>query len=427
MNQLFDPNQPQNPYGDFASQTQRLEAQRRMAELLRRRANQNQGPGQGQMVSGIYVAPSWTQHLGSLFDQFQAGQAERAANAQAQNLAGQVSAARQKWGAALPQAVAAVPEQAGPVDPNNPTELAAQPAKPVTAGQILKHTLAGLEIPGNERAAALYNQGALADLTREDTQTFRKEEAAANRAATLMQHQSQQAARLEELKMRLEDRNLDRQSREQMAAEQRALQAQIAAGNQELRRLALEAKKEADAEKAAAKREAAAKAATTTEGEKSSAGYLNRMNEAEKTLQSIGAKGDMGLFEKAVGGVPMVGKTVQPYVLDKNQQALLQAQRDWVRAKLRKESGAVIGDEEMAEEIRTYFPQPGESSEIANQKAAARQAAARQLEIGSGRELPNANMGARGAAQKVTTQVEVDKLPSGTRFVGPDGKTYVKD
>jgi len=411
---------------DFATGISQAERQRKMAELLRAQA-QKAGP-EGQMVSGHYVAPSIFQQLQPLanaaafaYQDKRATEAEAASNQAIQQ-------ARQQWGSALPRAVAAVPEQSGPVDPNNPMELAAQSAQPVTAGQILKHTLAGLEIPGNEKAAALYNQGAMGELSREDTQTFRKEEAAANRAAALQKAIDDRAARLEELRIRMEDRGLDRASREQMAAAQRQLTAQIAAGNAELRRLAIEAKRDADAARREDKQTAAAeKAKVTTEGEKSSAGYLNRMNEAEKLLANIGAKGDMGLFEKAVGGIPMAGKTIQPYVLDKNQQTLLQAQRDWVRAKLRKESGAVIGDEEMAEEIRTYFPQPGESSEVANQKAAARQAAARQLEIGAGRELPNANMGARGAVRKVTTQVEVDKLPSGTRFVGPDGKTYVKD
>ena len=95
-----------------------------------------------------------------------------------------------------------------------------------------------------------------------------------------------------------------------------------------------------------------------------------------------------------------MGKTLQPYALNNDQQQLYQAQRDWVRAKLRKESGAVIGEEEMAEEIRTYFPQPGENAELRKQKQKARKEAERQMEIGAGRELPNAVPFSPGAAQK---------------------------
>jgi hypothetical protein len=55
-----------------------------------------------------------------------------------------------------------------------------------------------------------------------------------------------------------------------------------------------------------------------------------------------------------------------------------------VRAKLRKESGAVIGPEEMAAEIQTYFPMPGEGQETIAQKAEARRRAERQMQIGAG-------------------------------------------
>lgn len=60
---------------------------------------------------------------------------------------------------------------------------------------------------------------------------------------------------------------------------------------------------------------------------------------------------------------------------DSDTQRFNQAMKAWVRAKLRKESGAVISDEEMAEEYRTYFPQPGDSDEVILQKRRARQKA----------------------------------------------------
>ena len=75
---------------------------------------------------------------------------------------------------------------------------------------------------------------------------------------------------------------------------------------------------------------------------------------------------------------------VEGYVLSPEEASLAQAQRDWVRAKLRKESGAVIADEEMASEIKTYFPMPGEGPEIIAQKREARRRAERQMQIGAG-------------------------------------------
>ncbi len=118
-----------------------------------------------------------------------------------------------------------------------------------------------------------------------------------------------------------------------------------------------------------------------TEGGMASAGYLQRMTGAEKVIDELSKDGvsTIGLMKGMA-----VGTRGEGYALGPGEQRLLQAQRDWVRAKLRKESGAVIGDEEMAEEIRTYFAQPGESKEVIAQKRNSRKAAERQFQITSG-------------------------------------------
>lgn len=122
---------------------------------------------------------------------------------------------------------------------------------------------------------------------------------------------------------------------------------------------------------------------TTSEGERKAAGMLDRMTAAEKTIESLAAGGasNLSLAEKGLKnvGVP------EGYALSADSQQVLQAQRDWVRAKLRLESGAVIGDEEMAEEIRTYFPQPGEDPATAAQKKQARAQAMEQVRTQGGR------------------------------------------
>jgi hypothetical protein len=76
------------------------------------------------------------------------------------------------------------------------------------------------------------------------------------------------------------------------------------------------------------------------------------------------------------------------FALTDNEQVQRQQQEDWVRAKLRKESGAVIGAEEMAAEIRTYFPQAGDSKAVINQKAQSRAQALEQMRSSSGRAKP---------------------------------------
>jgi len=119
-----------------------------------------------------------------------------------------------------------------------------------------------------------------------------------------------------------------------------------------------------------------------TEGQASASGFLLRMNEAEKILTPIEAAGKQpGFVSKAAGSVPFVGSMAQTLLTGEDTQKYRQAQEDWVRAKLRKESGAVIGADEMADEIKTYFPQPGESQGVIEQKRQSRQRAQQQFSM----------------------------------------------
>lgn len=110
-----------------------------------------------------------------------------------------------------------------------------------------------------------------------------------------------------------------------------------------------------------------------TESQGNATMYLQRMQEAEKRLATAvgGGYTPGNIRDSVAGGTPLVGN----FLLSERGQNYRQAQEDWVRAKLRKESGAVIADSEMKAEIKTYFPQPGDSPSTIKQKAAARQTA----------------------------------------------------
>ena len=138
-----------------------------------------------------------------------------------------------------------------------------------------------------------------------------------------------------------------------------------------------------------------------SEGERTAGGYAMRMEAAEKILQKIptgdlkpGVReamlttGNTGAGETLANSLPSIagGRS------DARQMAL-QAQRDWVRAKLRKESGAVIGEQEMENEIRTYFPQIGDAPAVVAQKAAARREAMNAMNMGAGRAAPQSQGG----------------------------------
>jgi hypothetical protein len=127
-----------------------------------------------------------------------------------------------------------------------------------------------------------------------------------------------------------------------------------------------------------------------TESEATSAGYLTRMKAAEALMQQQGPAGFPTVATNLAGAIPMVGGMAQRVAETPAQGQFRQAQEDWVRAKLRKESGAVIGEQEMAREITTYFPMPGDSPQVIAQKAQARNVAMDALSIGAGRAMDRA-------------------------------------
>jgi hypothetical protein len=115
-----------------------------------------------------------------------------------------------------------------------------------------------------------------------------------------------------------------------------------------------------------------------TESEQKAYGFAQRMELSDQLITNLEnqvlkeGKDATALYptatSQAAGKVPLIGDYLRTQVTSPIQQQYRQAQENWVRANLRKESGAVIGSDEMADEIRNYFPQPGESAQVIQQK-----------------------------------------------------------
>jgi hypothetical protein len=174
-----------------------------------------------------------------------------------------------------------------------------------------------------------------------------------------------------------------------------------------------------------------------TETQGSAAGYLFRMNQAESILSgpidptdpTSKSREELGLYpgvtSKVVEAIPGVGPRVSGAVQGTEVQKYRQAQEDWVRAKLRKESGAVIGKEEMDQEIKTYFPQPGDKQGTIEQKRQSRLNAQRQMEIMSG------PAGAKAAGlrpqQQNQTQNQTQTQTQPKRFIYNRAKNTIEE
>jgi hypothetical protein len=107
-----------------------------------------------------------------------------------------------------------------------------------------------------------------------------------------------------------------------------------------------------------------------TEGQMSAGLYADRMQTANELITQLEEAGT-SLQDKALSQVPGVGN----YLISEEYQKLDQARRDFVNAVLRRESGAVISDEEFDNANKQYFPQPGDTPETIAQKRQNRQVA----------------------------------------------------
>jgi len=139
-----------------------------------------------------------------------------------------------------------------------------------------------------------------------------------------------------------------------------------------------------------------------TESEQKAAGFSQRMELSNQLINELESKiiqkgQDPNIMfptptSQAFGAIPFVGDYARTKVTSTEQQQYRQAQENWVRANLRKESGAVIGADEMNAEIRTYFPQPGELPETIAQKQLARQVTQEAMKTAAGTSYTPFNM-----------------------------------
>lgn len=146
------------------------------------------------------------------------------------------------------------------------------------------------------------------------------------------------------------------------------------------------------------------------------------------------------------------GKTIDPLRLkitpewlnilqsDPNQ-AYTQAQSAFTEARLRKDSGAAVPKHEYAKDAVTYFAQPGDSEKTKAQKRASRNTILAGIAFESGdalkefygdeadgmiesyKQLSKGPSKADGQPPLVSSPEEARKLPPGTLFRTPDGKT----
>lgn len=128
-----------------------------------------------------------------------------------------------------------------------------------------------------------------------------------------------------------------------------------------------------------------------TEFQGKSAAFALRAGEANKTIGELtGNYSPAAINSKQsventwlVGGA--LGAATNKFALSEKDQKAEQAQRDFVNAVLRQESGAAIGASEFDNAKKQYFPQPGDTAGVIEQKARNRALAVQALTSNAGR------------------------------------------
>lgn len=104
-----------------------------------------------------------------------------------------------------------------------------------------------------------------------------------------------------------------------------------------------------------------------TEGQANASLYARRMFESERILRQPEVEASAtSAIERGKAMLPGAGKFFNPNSPDF--QKFDQAQRDFINATLRRESGAVISDQEFDNARKQYFPAPGDTKELLAQK-----------------------------------------------------------
>lgn len=110
--------------------------------------------------------------------------------------------------------------------------------------------------------------------------------------------------------------------------------------------------------------------------------FFNRAEQADRDLEGL---------EGEIQKMGLAGQTrmaVAPnFAQSQTGQAYTQAQRAFTEARLRKDSGAAIPETEFENDRKTYFAQPGDSTETLDQKRRARAAVLASLAFESGQAL----------------------------------------
>lgn len=152
----------------------------------------------------------------------------------------------------------------------------------------------------------------------------------------------------------------------------------------------------------------AGKALTEFQGK--STGFAVRAKEAHDILGAIDYSPAAVATKQSLEGMRGIGGplgVMANVAMSPQAQQADQAQRNFVNAVLRQESGAAISESEFQNARKQYFPQPGDSAQVIEQKRKNRESAIKSLEVSAGPGM-----------RKVQSQSTAPASVNGAKFLG---------
>jgi len=152
--------------------------------------------------------------------------------------------------------------------------------------------------------------------------------------------------------------------------------------------------------------------------------YGNRMKESDDIIKPLEAGGKVKyspLILRTIITGPAGISDAATYMADESTQSAAQAMRNFINATLRRESGATITPAEFDNAIKQYFPQPGESQSIIQQKQRNRATAIQGITAAGypGGIVPNQNQ-----AQPQSSTPPVNLLSEGKQTTFKNGQVW---
>lgn len=348
--------------------------------------NQLQGDRMAQMQQ--------LQALGGLLGQFQQQalqeqQAQRLKAEDARRAATDQQAANifQQYLAPQTQTVAAPAQE----DPLTGLTVGGRPFEQQRAPDIRGAALAFMQNPAlMPQGAALFNAAEARDARAQATQ----EAGAARREALTMQIQAAKERQDERLAAQLQQQRDRLDGQEQMMRLAASLRpapqpradplVEIADPTDPTGQRGIYTPQSQAAGKMAPRKAASDKPLTEFQGK--SMLYGTRAAEAHNILKSLesGVNTSALAAGQAASNVPLVGQFIGSRMMGPEAQRIDQAQRNFVNAVLRQESGAVISDQEFANAKKQYFPAPGDTADVIEQKRRNREMAVKGFQRMSG-------------------------------------------